>query len=92
MAMKTFLISAFAVLSITVPVAAKDVALILNDQERQVLVQILDEATKAKGLLIARQSVYMLNKLDSAAEVVPHNDKTDKPEETQKSAPQGGTP
>jgi hypothetical protein len=53
---------------------AKDVALMLNDQEQAALRQILDVATKAGGMQIAPNTVYLLNKLNTAPVVTDHKD------------------
>ena len=55
---------------------AKDVMLVLNDQEQAALMQILDVATKANGLQIANNTVAFMQKLQSAPAVVKHTDPT----------------
>jgi competence protein ComGC len=52
-----------------VPTSAKDVALILNDQNRAALAQVLDLATKAYGLQVASVTVQLKTLLDAAPEV-----------------------
>ena len=55
---------------------AAEYALVLNDSERQALIALLDEATKAKGLAVAPNAVYLANKIQSAPVVT---DKKDDP-------------
>lgn len=71
--MRLFLIAAIL---LTVPsiASAKDVALILNDDEQNAFRAVLDAATKAQGIQIAPMTVYLLNKLNSAGTVVEHKD------------------
>jgi len=64
---------------------AKDVALILNDQEQASLRQVLDIATRADGLQIAPLTVYLLRKLEAAGVVTNVKPKDDaKPDEPKK--------
>ena len=63
---------------------AKDVMIILNDQEQTALRRVLDSATKSEGIQVAPITVYLLNKLNSAMEVVEHKDNSDQ----QKDKPQ----
>lgn len=67
------------------PVSAKDVALILNDQNRAALAQVLDLATKAYGLQVAPTTVQLKALLDAAPEVTQQTPATPdpKPENTQ---------
>ena len=53
---------------------AADRALMLTDDEQAALRHILDVATKAEGLGIAQNTVYFLNKLNTAPTVVPQVD------------------
>lgn len=46
-----------------------DHAVILNDQERAVLLEIINEAVKARGLDMAPNAVYLTNKIKSAGVV-----------------------
>lgn len=50
----------------TVPAGAADRAVVLNDTETAALLDALDEATKAKGLAIAPNTVYLANKIRTA--------------------------
>jgi hypothetical protein len=56
------------------PARAADYALILSDAERAALIEALDEATKAKGLQIAPNTVYLANKIRSAPLVTERKD------------------
>jgi adenosylcobinamide amidohydrolase len=49
--------------------ARADVALILNDLEQKALLEALDVATKAQGLSIAPNTLYLMNKLKAAGTV-----------------------
>jgi len=60
---------------------AADTALILNDQEKAALLEALDEATKAKGLAIAPNTVYLANKIRTAPVVTDRKDNPDPPKE-----------
>ncbi len=51
------------------PVAAADYAVVLNDAERAALVELINEAVKAKGLDAAGNAVYLVNKIKSAGTV-----------------------
>jgi hypothetical protein len=62
-------------------VQAKDVMIILNDQEQTALRRVLDSATKSEGIQVAPITVYLLNKLNSAMEVVEHKDNSDQPKD-----------
>lgn len=62
------------VFSFPVQAHAADRALMLTDDEQAAFRHILDVATKAEGLSIAQNTVYFLNKLNSAPTVVPHVD------------------
>jgi len=55
---------------------AKDVMLVLTDQEQTALMQILDIATKAQGLQIANNTIHFMQQLQSAPAVVSHTDPT----------------
>ena len=54
--------------------SAADHMLVLSDQEMAALYQVLDSATKAQGLQIAPQTVYLLNKMKAAPVVTEHTD------------------
>lgn len=45
---------------------AKDVTIILNDQEQQAFVQVMDAATRAGGLAATQGTIYFYNKLQTA--------------------------
>ena len=68
--------------------AAKNVALILNDDEQAALRVVLDDATKAQGLQIAPTTVYLLNKLNSAGTIVEHKDDPPKDDPPKDKGPQ----
>ena len=70
---------AFWLILMTSPAQAADHALILNDEEIKVLRQMLDVATKAQGLAVAKFAVYFDDKLANAPAVKEHKD--DKPAE-----------
>ena len=57
----------------TMPAHA-DVALMLNDNEQTAFRQILDAAVRGQGIQVAPEAVYLLNKLNTAPQVVPHKD------------------
>lgn len=67
---------------------AKNIALILNDDEQVALRVVLDTATKAQGIQIAPTTVYLLNKLNSAGTVVEHKDDPPKDEPQKDKGPQ----
>ena len=46
--------------------SAKDITLILNDQEQQAFVQVLDAATRTGGLAATQGTVFFYNKLQTA--------------------------
>jgi hypothetical protein len=58
---------------------AKDVMIILNDQEQAAYKRVLDSATKAEGVQIAPITVYLMNKLNQAMEVVERKDNPEHP-------------
>lgn len=62
---------------------AKDVALVLDDNDQQVMRQVLDRATRVLGLEIAPATVHLLNKLNAAPVVTQRNDEpsSDKPKD-----------
>lgn len=68
-----------AVLLASAPANAADYMVVVNDQEKQALVEILDEATRAKGLAIAPNTVHFLNKIRSAPVVTERKDDPPKP-------------
>jgi hypothetical protein len=59
-------------LALTTPARAADKALILNDQEQQEFLQVLDDATKMRGIAIAPVTVKLLDKLRAAPVVKDH--------------------
>jgi adenosylcobinamide amidohydrolase len=76
-------IIAAALLIVTSSVVQADVALILNDLEQKALLEALDVATKAQGLSIAPNTVYLMNKLKAAGTVTDKKDvQKDNPNET----------
>lgn len=48
------------------PAAWADKAIVATDQEITALIQLIDEAVKAKGLSVAPNAVYWVNKLQAA--------------------------
>lgn len=72
--MRIFLV----LLALTLPASAKDVMLVLNDQEQAALRHILDSATKSEGLQVAQATVYLLNKLNTAPEVTERKNDSNK--------------
>lgn len=65
------------------PAYAAEYMIVLSDAEKTALVEILDEATKAKGLSIANNTVHFLNKIRSAPVVTERKDDPPKvPEES----------
>jgi len=72
--MMKFVIALVVVAASTGSASAKDVMLVLNDQEQAALRRVLDSATKSEGMQLAPITVYLLNKLNSAAEVVERKD------------------
>lgn len=73
--MRVFLV----LMALSTAAQAKDLMIIFNDQEQAALRKVLDSATKSEGMNIAPITVYMLNKLNSAMEVVEHKDNPDQP-------------
>ena len=74
---KILLATSFAL--VVSPAIAKDVALILSDDEQKILYRVLDAATRGQGIEIAPATAYLLNKLRTAGTVTERKD--DKPEE-----------
>lgn len=62
------------VLALPAQALADDRALVLTDDEQAAFRHVLDVATKAEGLAIAQNTLYLLNKLNSAPTVVPQKD------------------
>lgn len=60
---------------------AKDVMMVLTDQEQAALRHVLDAATKAEGMQVAPVTVYFQNKLNTAMEVVDHKENPDPPKD-----------
>jgi competence protein ComGC len=56
-------------LLLLVPVSAADYAVMLNDAERAALIDLINEAVKAKGLDAAGSAFYLANKIKSAGVV-----------------------
>lgn len=48
------------------PAHAEDYALVISDKEKKALLEILDIAAKARGIEIAQNVVYFLNKIQAA--------------------------
>jgi len=65
---------------ISTPAGAVDHALILNDDEKKALVEILDIAVKSRGLEVAPNAVYLLNKLKAAPVVTEQKPPAKEPE------------
>ena len=61
---------------------AKDVALILNDQEQQMMLQAIDATVRAQGVQAASSMLHLLQKLQTAPAVT--ETAPDKPAEQKK--------
>lgn len=70
--MKSLLLTAF--LLAAVPAHAADYMITLNDNEKQALLGLLDEAVKAKGLTIAQNALHFAYKINSAPVVTERKD------------------
>lgn len=57
---------AFCLIIAAAPTFAADRAIVSNDQETAALVQLIDEALKAKGVAVAQNAAYWLNKIQNA--------------------------
>ena len=64
-------------LLLVVPAQAKDVMLILTEQDKIALVQLLDMATHDRGLAVARNTLYFVDRINNAPEVVKQEDHPD---------------
>lgn len=64
-----YLVSLVVGLALTSTVNAKEVMIILNETETQALIQLLDEAVKAKGIILANNAAVFYEKLKTAPEV-----------------------
>lgn len=73
--------AAFLLLLLTLSASATDYAVMLNDTERAVLIELIDAAVKARGLDVAPNAVYLANKIKSAGVVT---DQKQVPEEPTK--------
>lgn len=62
---------------VCVPSAKADIALVLTDQEKQALIEILDIAVKAQGIQIAPNAAYIFNKLKNAPVITEQKPPTD---------------
>jgi hypothetical protein len=62
------------ILFATATAHAKDYAVVLNDNEKQVLLNLLDIATKSQGLAVAQSALFLAQKINTAGEVVEHKD------------------
>lgn len=51
------------------PVAAAERAIVANDQEITALIQLIDEALKAKGVAVTQNATYWINKIQAAPTV-----------------------
>jgi len=51
------------------PVAAAERAIVANDQEINALIQLIDEALKAKGVALIQNATYWINKIHNAPTV-----------------------
>jgi hypothetical protein len=58
---------------------ATEYAVIINDAERAALIELINEAVKAKGLDVAQNGVVLANKIKSAGSVVPPDHTSDAP-------------
>lgn len=67
------------VLLLATPAHAADYMITLNDNEKQALLEILDEATKAKGLALAHNTLHFAAKLRAAPVVTERKDDPPKP-------------
>ncbi len=67
---------ALAMVLLATQVSAADYAVMLNDAERAALLELLNEAVKAKGLDAAPNAVYLANKIKSAGVVTERKDET----------------
>lgn len=72
--MKSLAVVTLLILLLAPSGQAADYAIILNDAEKAALLEALDEATKAKGLLIAGNTVYLANKIRTAPVVTERKD------------------
>lgn len=70
-----------ALLAMLTAAQAKDVALVLDDNDQIILRQVLDRATKALGMEIAPATVRLLNKLNTAPVVTSRTESEEKPKE-----------
>lgn len=64
------------------PAWGADRAIVASEQEVTALVQLIDDALKARGVAVAQNAVYWLNKLQSAPIVTDRKD--DPPKDTPK--------
>lgn len=61
---------------------AADRAIVANEQEVNALIQLIDEALKAKGISVAQNAIYWLNKINTAPIVTDQKEvKPDTPKE-----------
>ncbi len=75
-------ILAFLLMLTAAPSFAADYAVMLNDIERAALIELINEAVKAKGLDIAANGVYLANKIKAAGVVTERKDEPkDEPKE-----------
>lgn len=77
-------LAALILLLSIVPARAADYMIVLNDNEKKVLIDILDEATKARGLVIAGSTLHFLNKVQTAPVVTERKEDPPKPVEAPK--------
>lgn len=65
----------FILLLLTVSAQAKDYAVIVNENERQEMLNFIDAALKAQGIQVLDQAAIIAAKVKNAGEIVPHVDR-----------------
>ena len=75
--MKRVLLIGIVMLATAQLCRAKDVALILNDREQQLMIGAIDATVRAQGITSAQNMLHLLNKLQTAPVVT--DTKTDAP-------------
>lgn len=71
---------------LSLPAFAADRAILASEQEVNALVQLIDDALKAKGVAVAQNAAYWLNKIQAAPVVTDRKDEP--PADKTKDAPQ----
>lgn len=66
--MKRTILAAAIALALASPATAKDVNLLLTDQEQRGLAEVLDQAVRSGGLQAAPNAIYFFNKLKTAVD------------------------